>query len=111
MSDEGGPTNLEREDLIDGEGGFEGVEARWLEEVEEGTRIGYQRGKGESQILDASYVSQVLIRRKCRFSQIGKLNTHPTLNLPKSPFHNSSRFKKKESLHGRSNQITNRTQP
>ncbi|GAA5848572.1 hypothetical protein JCM5353_003274 [Sporobolomyces roseus] len=45
LSDEGGPTNLEREDLIDGEGGFEGVESRWLEEVEEGTRIGYQRGK------------------------------------------------------------------
>jgi len=48
LSDEGGPTNLEREDLVDGEGGFEGVEARWLEEVDEGTRIGYQRGKGES---------------------------------------------------------------
>ncbi|GAA5975294.1 hypothetical protein JCM5350_006417 [Sporobolomyces pararoseus] len=45
LSEEGGPTNLEREDLIDGEGGFEGVEQRWLEEVEEPVRIGYQRAK------------------------------------------------------------------
>ncbi|GAA5966135.1 hypothetical protein JCM3765_005542 [Sporobolomyces pararoseus] len=45
LSEEGGPTNLEREDLIDGEGGFEGVEQRWLEEVEEPVKIGYQRAK------------------------------------------------------------------
>lgn len=50
LSEEGGPTNLEREDLIDGEGGFEGVEQRWLEEVEEPVRIGYQRAKGMSLI-------------------------------------------------------------
>ncbi|GAA5882981.1 hypothetical protein JCM1840_003439, partial [Sporobolomyces johnsonii] len=45
LRDEGGPTNLEREDDVDGEGGLEGVESRWLQSVEETTRIGYQRAK------------------------------------------------------------------
>ncbi|GAA5906908.1 SSH4 family protein [Sporobolomyces salmoneus] len=45
LSDENGPTNLEREDLVDGEGGFQGVESRWLQQVEEPVRIGYQRAK------------------------------------------------------------------
>lgn len=43
---EGGPTNLEREDELEGEGGFDGVEQRWLETVDEPTRAGYLRGKG-----------------------------------------------------------------
>ncbi|GAA5927416.1 hypothetical protein JCM1841_000465 [Sporobolomyces salmonicolor] len=45
LPDEGGPTNLEREEDVDGEGGLEGVESRWLQSVEEATRIGYQRAK------------------------------------------------------------------
>ncbi|KAM0755925.1 SPRY-domain-containing protein [Meredithblackwellia eburnea MCA 4105] len=45
LRDDSGPTNLEREDDVDGEGGLAGVEQRWLEETEENTRAGYLRGK------------------------------------------------------------------
>uniref|UniRef100_A0A0K3CE77 FGENESH: predicted gene_6.26 protein n=1 Tax=Rhodotorula toruloides TaxID=5286 RepID=A0A0K3CE77_RHOTO len=46
LTDDGsGPTNLEREDEVDGEGGLEGVEQRWLMSVDEPTRVGYMRAK------------------------------------------------------------------
>ncbi|BGO93530.1 hypothetical protein NBRC10512_000734 [Rhodotorula toruloides] len=46
LTDDGsGPTNLEREDEVDGEGGLEGVEQRWLMTVDEPTRVGYMRAK------------------------------------------------------------------
>lgn len=45
LGDEGGPLNLEDEDEIEGEGGLSGIEARWLEQVEPPTRIGYERAK------------------------------------------------------------------
>ena len=48
LRDDGGPTNLEREDDIDGDGGLAGVEQRWLESAEETTRAGYLRAKGAS---------------------------------------------------------------
>jgi hypothetical protein len=40
------PIDLSREDLIEGEGGFEGVETRWLETVGETERVQYNRAKG-----------------------------------------------------------------
>jgi hypothetical protein len=46
LRDSDGPVDLSREDLIDGEGGFEGVETRWLETVEESERREYARAKG-----------------------------------------------------------------
>ncbi|BGP33980.1 Protein ssh4 [Rhodotorula toruloides] len=46
LTDDGsGPTNLEREDEVDGDGGLEGVEQRWLMSVDEPTRVGYMRAK------------------------------------------------------------------
>ncbi|BGP50325.1 Protein ssh4 [Rhodotorula kratochvilovae] len=45
LTDEGGPTNLEREDEVEGEGGLDGVEARWLQTVDEPTKMGYVRAK------------------------------------------------------------------
>ncbi|POY71921.1 hypothetical protein BMF94_5057 [Rhodotorula taiwanensis] len=45
LSDDGGPTNLEREDQVEGEGGLDGVEARWLQTVDEPTKMGYVRAK------------------------------------------------------------------
>ncbi|BGP26363.1 endosomal SPRY domain protein [Rhodotorula toruloides] len=46
LTDDGsGPTNLEREDDVDGEGGLDGVEQRWLMTVDEPTRAGYMRAK------------------------------------------------------------------
>jgi hypothetical protein len=47
LGDSDGPVDLSREDLIQGEGGFEGVESRWLETVSEAERREYARAKGE----------------------------------------------------------------
>jgi hypothetical protein len=45
LRDHDGPVDVSREDLIQGEGGFEGVESRWLEAVSEGERREYHRAK------------------------------------------------------------------
>lgn len=45
LRDSDGPTDMSREELIDGEGGFEGVESRWLESVSENVRRSYLRAK------------------------------------------------------------------
>ncbi|KAL1952005.1 hypothetical protein VTO73DRAFT_1154 [Trametes versicolor] len=45
LRDTDGPVDMSREDLIEGEGGFEGVESRWLETVSESERRAYQRSK------------------------------------------------------------------
>jgi hypothetical protein len=47
LSDNDGPIDMSREELIDGEGGFESVEERWLESVGEETQRAYRRAKGE----------------------------------------------------------------
>lgn len=46
LRDGDGPIDLSREDLVEGEGGFEGVESRWLESVNENERRTYLRAKG-----------------------------------------------------------------
>lgn len=45
LRDHDGPIDMSREDLVEGEGGFEGVESRWLESVNENERRMYQRAK------------------------------------------------------------------
>lgn len=47
LRDTDGPVDLSREDLIQGEGGFDGVESRWLESTTEVERREYLRAKGE----------------------------------------------------------------
>lgn len=47
LRDSDGPVDMGREELIDGEGGFEGVESRWLESVDEESRRSYLKAKGE----------------------------------------------------------------
>lgn len=47
LVEDGGPLDLSRNDGVIGEGGIEGVESRWLEEVSEDVRQGYARAKGE----------------------------------------------------------------
>ena len=47
LRDSDGPVDMGREELIDGEGGFEGVESRWLESVNEETRRAFLKAKGE----------------------------------------------------------------
>ena len=46
LRDGEGPVDLSREDIIEGEGGLEGVESRWLESVSESERRTYLRAKG-----------------------------------------------------------------
>lgn len=46
LRDHDGPVDMSREDLIEGEGGFDGVESRWLESVNELVRRTYLRAKG-----------------------------------------------------------------
>jgi len=46
LRDNDGPIDMSREEIIDGEGGFEGVESRWLEAVSDDVRRGYRRAKG-----------------------------------------------------------------
>jgi len=46
LTEDGGPLDLSKGDGVMGEGGVEGVEARWLETVEPDVRDGYKRAKG-----------------------------------------------------------------
>lgn len=47
LGDEGGPVDLSVGDGVWGEGGVDGVEARWLESVDDDDiRRGYRRAKG-----------------------------------------------------------------
>lgn len=48
LNDSDGPVDMSREELIEGEGGFDGVESRWLETVTEHVRRSYLRAKGRS---------------------------------------------------------------
>jgi len=45
LRDNDGPVDMSREELIDGEGGFDGVESRWMEDVSESVRRSYLRAK------------------------------------------------------------------
>ncbi|GLB36209.1 putative protein with domain in SPla and the RYanodine receptor [Lyophyllum shimeji] len=45
LNDHDGPVDMSREELIEGEGGFDGVESRWLEGVSEQIRREYIRAK------------------------------------------------------------------
>ncbi|KAI0669955.1 concanavalin A-like lectin/glucanase domain-containing protein [Trametes maxima] len=45
LRDTEGPVDMSREDLIEGEGGFDGVESRWLETVSDSERRAYMRSK------------------------------------------------------------------
>ncbi|PCH33601.1 SPRY-domain-containing protein, partial [Wolfiporia cocos MD-104 SS10] len=45
LRDNDGPIDMSREDLVEGEGGFEGVESRWLETVPEAEHRQYMRAK------------------------------------------------------------------
>jgi hypothetical protein len=46
LRDADGPIDMSRDDSVQGEGGFEGVESRWLESVNDSTRRLYLRAKG-----------------------------------------------------------------
>ncbi|KAF7310955.1 Endosomal SPRY domain protein [Mycena chlorophos] len=45
LRDVDGPVDLSRDDFLDGDGGFEGMESRWLESVSESVRRAYLRAR------------------------------------------------------------------
>lgn len=46
LRDSDGPVDMSREELIEGEGGLEGVESRWMESINDSLRRPYLRAKG-----------------------------------------------------------------
>jgi hypothetical protein len=48
LGENDGPVDMSREDMVSGDGGFEGVESRWLESAAESVRRAYLRAKGSS---------------------------------------------------------------
>ncbi|KAI0002012.1 concanavalin A-like lectin/glucanase domain-containing protein [Russula vinacea] len=50
LRDNDGPIDMSRDDLVQGEGGFDGVESRWLESVNDSTRRLYLRARGSYQL-------------------------------------------------------------
>lgn len=66
LRDNDGPVDMSREDLIEGEGGFEGVESRWLETVSEAERRAYLRAKGKYTISRVLLWIEVLTRTTTR---------------------------------------------
>ena len=45
LTDNDGPIDLAREEELEGEGGLAGIEERWLEQQDDATQAGYERGK------------------------------------------------------------------
>lgn len=50
LRDADGPLDMSREELYEADGGFEGVESRWLESVSDLVRTSYLRAKGPSSL-------------------------------------------------------------
>jgi hypothetical protein len=46
LRDSDGPVDMSREDFLDGDGGFDGLESRWLESVSDSVRQAYLRARG-----------------------------------------------------------------
>jgi hypothetical protein len=51
LRDSGGPLDLSRDDFVEADGGLEGVENRWLENVSSEAQNAYQRAKGLCPIM------------------------------------------------------------
>lgn len=102
LRDTDGPVDMSREDLIEGEGGFEGVESRWLETVSESERRAYQRSKGTCAI------SRVFVYTDAHANQIQNtsFSIHRTPCLRISHFLNSSPYRRKAYPRGRSSPIS-----
>lgn len=99
LRDSDGPVDMSREELIEGEGGFEGVESRWLEGVAENVRRDYLRAKGVFSSL--SKPSRPLIRfHSSLFPQTTNFNILRIPCQPTSLYRSSSRYRKRVSRRG-----------
>lgn len=95
LRDHDGPVDMSREELIEGEGGFEGVESRWLESVNEAEGRMYLRAKRKS-------VRHVALRT-CSQShyQSTSCSIHQIPRLQTSRFRSSCRSRRRVFQHGR----------
>ena len=100
LRDADGPLDMSREELYEADGGFEGVESRWLESVSDPVRASYLRAKGPS-------------LRPCHPHQIDPLclqlinySIPLTRNQLISPYRNFYPYRKKASPLGASSPTT-----
>ena len=68
LRDNDGPVDLSREDLIEGDGGFEGVESRWLDGVSENVRRAYLRAKGIDLFFSTSPILLFIVLQSIKCS-------------------------------------------
>ncbi len=96
--EEGGPLDLSVNDGVPqaSEGGIEGVEQRWLEQVDEATREGYRTGKGElsfwTLIEVVSDIEIVSCRLSATISTLFCSHRHHSLSVPLHPGEGSVRM-------------------
>lgn len=69
LRDADGPIDMSRSDLVQGEGGFDGVESRWLESVNDSTRRMYSRAKGAS-FFPALFLNRTLMASDPPYSRL-----------------------------------------
>lgn len=62
LRDDEGPLDLGREEELEGEGGLDGVEQRWLDTTDDSVRRGYIRAKSWSTCLSISLWQRMLIQ-------------------------------------------------
>jgi len=99
LHDNVGPVDMSREELIEGEGGFEGVESRWLESVPEHVRRDYVRARGH---LHPVLLSRTLLT----YFQTINCTIHPIPCPRTSHYRSSSLSRKKAYQPGHLSQIT-----
>lgn len=101
LRDNDGPIDMSREDLYEGDGGFEGVESRWLESVSDSISRSYLRAKGPF-ILSPHRSNPVYSISSLCFQSIN-YSIPLTRNQLTSPYRNFSPYRKRESPLGASN--------
>lgn len=79
-----GPIDVSREELLQGDGGFEGVEERWLETVSEETRRAYRQAKSEYPLSSSS----AIVALTSAF-QLTRRSTRPIPSLRTLLYHSS----------------------
>lgn len=105
LRDHDGPVDMSREELVEADGGFEGVESRWLESESEQVRRGYLRAKGQP-FLFYSYKLLSLTP-----TQTTSSNLLPILSPQISLSPSSSQYRRRVFQHGASSQTTRPSTP
>jgi hypothetical protein len=84
LRDNDGPIDMSRDDLVQGEGGVDGVESRWLESVNDSTRRLYLRAKGSFTFFPALAFIRVLNMPRSRLPTAipARLTEHRHHSIP-----------------------------